>query len=73
MARPDSSRLYLLAPNLYATSREAWEYWQSLTVKDRTRYLQVTRTTGRNERGANPAGSGRKASDEKPGRNAPQS
>ena len=45
MARAHSSRLYLLAPNLYATSRKAWEYWQSLTTNERRRYLGVTPAT----------------------------
>jgi len=59
VARADSSRLYLLAPNLYATSRKAWEYWQSLTTNERRRYLGVTRTAKTENEQAYPGSRGR--------------
>ena len=45
--RTHSSRLYLVAPNLYATSRKAWDSWQSLTSSERRRYLGLARRTNR--------------------------
>jgi len=41
--RAHSSRLYLLAPNLYATSRRAWDSWQALTSNEKRRYLGLAR------------------------------
>jgi hypothetical protein len=52
----DKSRLYPLAPNLYATSRSAWEYWHSLTHSERARYVQAARTTTPHHGGATPRG-----------------
>jgi hypothetical protein len=47
--RPHSSRLYLLAPNLYATSRKTWDYWQSLSLGERRRYLGLARKATRSD------------------------
>jgi hypothetical protein len=54
MGRANSSRFYLLAPNLYATSRTAWEYWESLPVNERRRYARATRAMRRVNRGPGP-------------------
>jgi hypothetical protein len=50
----DKSRLYPLAPNLYATSRRAWEDWHSLPHSERARYVQAARTTTSQHGGATP-------------------
>jgi hypothetical protein len=41
MISRDVSRLYPLAPRLYATSNAAREGWESLTPEERQRYVEL--------------------------------
>jgi hypothetical protein len=51
----EPTRIYQLAPNLYAKSRRAWEFWRSLAQHERERYMRVAAPAGPNADGSEPA------------------